>query len=37
MRRAAQACGQRVLGPPLAAGDEMAAAYLGTEDAATYR
>jgi quercetin dioxygenase-like cupin family protein len=28
MRSAAEACGQRVLGPPLAAGDEMPAAYL---------
>jgi len=32
IRSAAQACGQRVLGPPLAAGDEMPAAYLGGED-----
>ncbi len=37
MRCAAQACGQRVLGPPLAAGDEMPAAYLDSEDAATLR
>jgi quercetin dioxygenase-like cupin family protein len=28
LESAAQACGQRVLGPPLAVGDEMPAAYL---------
>jgi len=37
IRSAAQDCGQRVLGPPLAAGDEMPAAYLGGEDASTLR
>jgi hypothetical protein len=32
MRSAAAACGQRVLGPPLDAGDEMPAAYLCSRD-----
>ncbi len=29
LQAAADACGQRILGPPLAVGDEMPAAYLG--------
>jgi hypothetical protein len=31
LREAAEACGQRVLGPPLRPGDEMPASYLGDD------
>jgi hypothetical protein len=31
LRAAAEACGQRVLGPPLRPGDEMPASYLGDD------